>query len=86
VRVAAQVSQMALMAAIVATLLYWPVAVVLAVLAAVFDLSLDAFITFGGAVNAFFGLLAWWLIACALAVVYAAWAFPWDAFQSHENR
>lgn len=74
------------MAAIVATLLYWPAGLAIALLVTLLGKSPIVFITFGGAVNTFFGLLAWWLAACVLAVAYAAWAFPWDNPQSQEKR
>jgi hypothetical protein len=77
---------MAVMAAIVATLVYWPACLALALLFKVLDRSPDTLVTFGGALTTFSGLLAWWLIAFALALAYAAWAFPWDAAQSQENR
>lgn len=78
-RTASSISQMAVMAAIVATLLYPPVGIALGLLLGLFGVPLDAVVTFGGAVNTYAGMLAWWLVAFALALVYAAFAFPWDA-------
>jgi hypothetical protein len=69
--------QMAVMAAIVATMLYPPVAIVLGLLLGLFGVPLDAVVTFGGVINTYAGMLAWWLAAFALALVYAAFAFPW---------
>jgi len=66
------------MAAIVATLLYGPVGLVLALALALFGISFQAALTFGGAVGTFLGLAAWWLLAFASACVYAAFTFPWD--------
>jgi hypothetical protein len=63
------------MAAIVATMLYPPVAIVLGLLLGLFGVPLDAVVTFGGAINTYAGVLAWWLVAFALALVYAAFAF-----------
>lgn len=77
---------MAVMAAIVATLVYWPACLALALLFKLLDRSPVMLVTFGGALNTFFGLLAWWLITFALALAYAAWAYPWDSPQSQENR
>lgn len=77
---------MAVMAAIVATLVYWPAVLAVALFFRLLDRSPRVLVTFGGALNTFFGLLAWWLIAFALALAYAGWAFPWDARQSQENR
>ena len=70
-------SQVAVMAAIVATLAYWPLGIAIALLLALFGVSIDAVATFGGRFNTFFGLFAWWLITFAGACIYAACAFPW---------
>ena len=77
---------MAVMAAIVATLFYWPACLALALLFKLLDRSPDMLVTFGGALSSLVGLLAWWLIVFALALAYAAWAYPWDHAQSQENR
>lgn len=62
-----------LMAAIVATLMCLPVGAILALSAfAVFGISFDAFLTFGGALNGFQGLLAWWTLGFLAALPYAA--------------
>lgn len=74
------------MAAIVATLVYWPAVLAVALLLRLLDRSPGVLVTFGGSLNMFFGLLAWWLIAFALSLAYAAWVFPWDLPQSQENR
>ncbi len=71
------VSQIAVMAAVVATLLYVPIGIALAVVLAVFGIPVDALATFGGALGTFSGLAVWWLIAFAAACVYAASVFPW---------
>lgn len=66
-----------MMAAIVASLLCLPVGAALALLSfAVLGLPLLAFLTFGGALNVFAGLLAWWTLAFLAALVYAAYALP----------
>ena len=70
------------MAAIVATLLYCPAGLVLALLLALFGVSFQAALTFGGSLNTFAGLAAWWLLAFVAACVYSVWSFPWDT----ENR
>lgn len=70
-------AQIGVMAAIVASLVYFPVAVLLALVAHFTRISLYAFMTFGGALNTFSGLLAWWLVAFAGACIYAIIAFPW---------
>ena len=65
------------MAAIVATLVYWPASIALALLLNVFGVSLDAVATFGGAFNMPVGLFVWWLLAFAGSCIYAACVFPW---------
>lgn len=65
--------QVMAMAAIVATLMYLPVGAILALSAfAVLGISLDAFLTFGRALNGFQGLLAWWALGFLAALPYAA--------------
>jgi len=71
------VAQVAVIAAIFASMLYIPAAVVLALASRFSGISLYAFMTFGGAFNTFFGLLVWWLLAFAGASIYAAFVFPW---------
>jgi len=70
--------QMALMGAVVATLAYFPLAIVLALLFALFGVRWETVATFGGTFNTWFGLFAWWLLAFAGASIYAACAFPWE--------
>jgi hypothetical protein len=76
------VSQVAVMAAIVATLLYLPVGVVLALTLPLFGISLEALATFGGTLNMAFGLLLWWLLAFTGAGAYAASVYPWTETRS----
>jgi len=71
------VFQLAVMAAIVATLFYIPLALLAALVSYVLAVPLGALMTFGGTFDTFFGLVAWWLVAFAGACVYAAFAFPW---------
>jgi hypothetical protein len=59
-------------AAIIATMLYWPAGIVLAALCALFGIPAQAFITFGGLLATVPGMLAWWLVAFAFALAYAA--------------
>jgi hypothetical protein len=66
------------MTAIVATLLGVPAAVVLAGVLFLFDASLHAFVTFGGALNAYQGMAAWWLAVFLPTLAYAAWVMPWE--------
>lgn len=73
----AALSQVAVMAAIVATLLYVPVGLALALVLRVAGVSFDAFLTFGGAFHVFVGIVVWWWFAFAGACIYAACLFPW---------
>jgi hypothetical protein len=72
-------SKMVLMAAIVATLLFLPVGALLAFLCfGLLGISLHAFVTFGGTLSVFQGLLAWWILDFVPALAYAAYALPWE--------
>jgi hypothetical protein len=66
------------MAAIVATLAYWPVGIALLLLLKLFGISFEAVVTFGGSFNTLLGLFVWWLLAFAGSCVYAVCAFPWE--------
>lgn len=70
-------SQVAVMAAIVATLVYLPLGVLVALALRLSGVPFDAMLTFGGELHAALGLLVWWLFAFAGACGYAAWVFPW---------
>ena len=60
------------MACIVATLGLLPVGGLLALVAfLVFDVSLQGFVTFGGAMNAPLGVVAWWMLVLIPSSVYA---------------
>jgi hypothetical protein len=65
------------MAGIVASLLLLPVGALLALLAyAVLGVTFSGFLTFGGALGDFTGLLAWWALAFAASLVYSLFAMP----------
>ena len=68
--------QMALMAAIIAALVYVPLGVVLALVLSMAGVPLDAMLTLGGTVPAAVGPLLGWLLAYAAACGYAVWLFP----------
>ena len=70
-------SQMLVMGAVVATMLYVPLAIAVVVVLLVIGVPVGAVVTFGGTFNTFLGMFAWWLLAFAGACVYAACAFPW---------
>jgi hypothetical protein len=76
-RMLASLSQVAVMAAIVATLFYVPAGLLITLVVRIIGFPLDAFVTFGGAFNTFVGLIVWWLLAFAGACAYAAFTFPW---------
>ena len=73
----ATLSQVAVMAAVVATLVYFPLGIALALILPMLGISFDSLLTFGGAVHFVFGLLLWWLATFAGACGYAAVMFPW---------
>jgi hypothetical protein len=73
----ASLPQVAVIGAIVATLFCVPAAIALGSALALFGVSVDPLVTFGGALGTFSGLFAWWLIAFAAACVYSVCAFPW---------
>ena len=70
-------AQVAVMGAIVASLLYFPLGVALALVLRVAGFSVQAFVTFGGAFNVLPGLAIWWLLVFAGACIYAAFLMPW---------
>jgi hypothetical protein len=72
------ISQLATMAAIVATLAYFPMGALIALGAWLLGVSPGSLATFGGALHIAFGLIAWWLFAFAGACAYAVWVFPWS--------
>lgn len=73
----AALGQVVVMAAIVATLLYFPLGAALALMLRVAGIAFETFATFDGVVGLFAGLVVWWLIVFAGALVYAACLFPW---------
>lgn len=70
-------SQMTVMAAIVATLLFVPAGIAVALLLSLFGFSIDAVVTFGGFFNILLGMFVWWLLVFAVACIYTACVFPW---------
>ena len=73
------IPQMMVMAVIVTTMLFLPVGAALAVMSfAVLGVSLRAFVTFGGSLTAFGGLLAWWALIFVPVTVYTAYVMPWS--------
>lgn len=71
-------AQMAMMAAITATLACIPVGAAFALVLHQLGMPLGTLLTLGGQVHASVGLVLWWLIVFAGACGYAAWMFPWE--------
>jgi hypothetical protein len=70
-------SQMVTTAAIVATLVYLPACLAVALAFHVLGKSVDAWMTLGGALHPALGMLVWWLVVFLGSCGYAAWFFPW---------
>jgi succinate-acetate transporter protein len=70
-------SQLIVMAAIVGSLLYFPLGLVLVLLCALAGIPAQSLITFAGVLGTVSGMLVWWLVSCTLALAYAAVVFPW---------
>ena len=81
--------KLVVMTAVVATMLYWPIGIGLAVICALVGFPFNSLVTFGGSLGGVAGMLAWWLVVFAATLPYAAFMFPWDAradgFRSAEN-
>ena len=71
------VAQVAVIAAIVTTLLACPVGLALVLALALLSIPLEAVVTFGGVVGIPVGLALWWLLAFTGTFVCAACLFPW---------
>jgi hypothetical protein len=70
---------MLVMASVVTTALFVPIAGILALLAiGLSGVSLRAFVTFGEMLNPVEGLAAWWAVLYVPALAYAAYAMPWS--------
>ena len=77
--VLAALPQMFVMAAIVTSALLVPVAGLLALMAfLLFGVPLSGFVTFGGALGLFQGVLAWWGMLLVPVLVYSAYVMPWS--------
>lgn len=75
---AISISQVAVMGAIVASLLYLPLGMVLALAVGLFGVSLEALVTFDDKFSIYSGLFLWWLLSFGGACIYAVCAFPWE--------
>ena len=65
------------MAAIVASMVYFPLGALLALGACLAGVGFTGFVTFGDTVGFFAGAGLWWLVFCAGALIYAVCLFPW---------
>jgi hypothetical protein len=72
------VGEVAMLAAIVTTMLFLPAAVLLAGLLFLVGVSLHAFATFNGVFNAYQGVAAWWMIAFLPTLAYSVYVMPWE--------
>lgn len=70
--------QMMVLTAIVATLVYLPACIVLALALYAIGISLETWLTLGGTLHPALGILAWWLLIFVGAFGYVAWQFPWE--------
>ena len=73
----ASLVQLVVMAAIVATLAYFPLGLALVFIFRIAGVGVEALITFGGTLGMLVGLVAWWLLVSTGALVYVAFMFPW---------
>jgi len=71
-------AKLALLAAIVASLVYWPAALVVVSLFGLAGVSAQNVVTVGGALGTFAGMLVWWLLLFVLLLAGAALVFPWN--------
>ena len=71
-------SQLATMAAVVATILYVPFGLLVALAGQLAGLTFVGVVTFGGTLPPVVGLIAWWVVTFAGAAIYAAVFFPWN--------
>lgn len=74
----ATLAQLGVMAAVVATMIYFPFGLALIFLLRIAGIGYETLITFGGGFGVFVGLVAWWLLVFTCAFIYAAFMFPWE--------
>jgi hypothetical protein len=67
------IAQLAVMAAVVATLFYVPVGLAMLLILRAFGVPFESVASFGGALGTVSGLFAWWLVAFIPACVYTLW-------------
>jgi len=64
------------MAALVATMAYFPLGLALVLAFHLGGIGFETFISFGGALPVLIGLVLWWMVFFAAALVYAVFVFP----------
>jgi len=69
---------MIVMAAVVATLVYLPVGIAVALTLRAVGVSFEAWLTLGELLHPAQGLVVWWLFLFLGSCGYAAWLFPWS--------
>jgi Na+/H+-dicarboxylate symporter len=74
-----RLGKLVVMTAVVATMLYWPIGIGLAVICALIGFPFNSLVTFGGYLGTVAGTVAWWLVVFAATLPYAAVMFPWDS-------
>jgi hypothetical protein len=70
--------RLVVMSAIVASLLYWPAAIVVVALFGLFGVPAETLVTLGGRLGIFSGMLAWWGLLFLVVLPCAVCAFPWN--------
>jgi hypothetical protein len=74
-----------MMAAIVTTMLFVPAAALLAALLFLVGVSMHAFATFNGVLDAYQGVAAWWMIAFLPTLAYSVYVMRWERRESREE-
>jgi hypothetical protein len=79
-RVQDSLSQMAVMAAVVTTLLFWPIGALLALACfLVLGIPVESLVTLGDRFYAWAGLVVWWCIGYLPAFAYSAFMTRWGS-------
>ena len=70
--------RLVILAAICASLLYWPAALVIVLCFALFGVAPEGVVTLGGSLGVFSGMLAWWLFLFIGVLPCLVCVFPWN--------
>jgi hypothetical protein len=71
-------ARLAILAAIMASVLYWPAGMVIVLCSSLLGMPAESLLTLGGSLGIFSGMLAWWLVLFALVLPCALFMFPWN--------